>query len=213
MWGGTALERLCHAGGTTFSLAVSLLSSHDDPAMNIPDERMVSEFQQGNDLAFVRLYNFYKQPLYLFCVKILGDADDAKDVVQSVFGKIYEERRKLTHPDRFKGWVFTIARNMCFTLHRRAKYFDAEKGNGHEASASNTDDDLSRSEETEILARAIAALKPEYREVLVLREYQEFSYREIADIVGCTESAVKSRLFAARQQLHKDLKPFFVERK
>ncbi len=67
---------------------------------------------------------------------------------------------------------------------------------------------MERQEESMLLMEAIMRLKPEYREVLLLREYEDLSYEEIAAIVGSTESAVKSRLFKARQQLHRVLKPY-----
>jgi RNA polymerase sigma-70 factor, ECF subfamily len=67
---------------------------------------------------------------------------------------------------------------------------------------------LDRDDESRLLMNTIMRLKPEFREVLLLREYEGLSYEEIAAVVGSTESTVKARLFKARQQLHKVLKPY-----
>ena len=178
----------------------------------ISDGELAEQFRDGSDMAFVKLYNRYKRSVYGYCLKMLGDGDEAKDIVQSVFLKVYEERARLNSPDRFKGWLFTITHNACLTSRRHLRFYDNGNGGLERSAVEPSHDEFSRKEESEIVRRVIAGLKPEYREVLILREYQEFSYREIADVVGSTESAVKSRLFAARRRLHECLKPFFEER-
>jgi RNA polymerase sigma-70 factor (ECF subfamily) len=72
---------------------------------------------------------------------------------------------------------------------------------------------VEKDEEIALVARAIARLKPEMKEVVILREYENMSYKEIADVLGVAESIVKSRLFSARQQLYARLKPVFEERR
>ena len=70
-----------------------------------------------------------------------------------------------------------------------------------------------RDEETAIVSRAVARLSPDLKEIIILREYENLSYKEIADVIGVAESTVKSRLFTARQQLYERLKPMFTERR
>src|SRR3989442_557597 len=88
--------------------------------MNSSDENLVQAFREGNDIAFVNLYNLHKRSVYLFCLKMLEDSDEAKDIVQGVLLKIYERRQQLNHSGRFRAWLFTIARNDCLTRLRKS---------------------------------------------------------------------------------------------
>ncbi len=180
--------------------------------MNASEENIVTDFQQGSDLAFVRLYNYHKHGIYLYCLKMLSDVDAAKDAVQDIFVKLYERRSQLASPTSFKSWLYAIARNDCLSRLRKR---NGGELHGEDAPA---DPDLSaaelydRKEEREIVAVAVTRLKPELREVIVLREYHDLSYQEIAEVLGTTESVVKSRLYTARRLLYQYLKPVFHER-
>lgn len=174
------------------------------------DQELAKDLQTGDDIAFVSLYNRYKQPVHVFCVKMLGDTDAAKDSVQEVFLKIYEHRQQLTHPERFKSWMFSIARNQCLTYLRKSRNNVELTEDVCEEPLGVTE--LELREEAEMLNQSIATLRPEYREAIILREYQNLSYREIAEITESTESAVKSRLFKARRKLYEFLKPILIER-
>jgi RNA polymerase sigma-70 factor (ECF subfamily) len=123
------------------------------------DSDLVRELRQGSDHAFAALYERYKLPVFRYCLKMLRDVDAAKDVVQTVFLRMYEHRDDLVFADRFKAWIFAIARNHCFT-HLRTR------------------------------GRTM----------------------ELKEVVGVTESAVKSRLFKARRRLYDLLKPLLRER-
>jgi RNA polymerase sigma-70 factor (ECF subfamily) len=178
--------------------------------MNIPDDELSRAFSDGNDIAFITLYNRYKYAVYNFCLKVLADSDSAKDAVQSVFIKVYEKRGQLEQPGRFRQWLFAIARNECISHHRKNKIF------------SPLPDDLADTDSVYLVAEkdseialvnnAINSLEPELREVIILREYQSLSYREIGEIIGIPENTVKSRLFRARQLMYEILKPHFDER-
>ena len=175
---------------------------------------LVTDFQGGSDLAFTELYHTYKRDIYLFCLKFLGDTAAAKDIVQQVFLKAYERRSQLTRPGSFKAWLLMIARNDCLTHLRQVRRMVAipEEGDDPVFSLPPNDDD--DSEETiTLISRAIARLKPELREIVVLREYENLSYNEIAEVIGITEGLVKSRLFTARRQLCELLKPMFADRR
>jgi len=83
--------------------------------MVVRDQELIRDLQDGSDLAFVTLYNRYKQAAYVYCLKMLGDVDAAKDIVQGTFLKVYERRSQLRFPERFKAWLLKIARNECLT--------------------------------------------------------------------------------------------------
>ncbi|MEP0545346.1 MAG: RNA polymerase sigma factor [Rhodothermales bacterium] len=173
-----------------------------------PDDRaLIEAFQSGDEFAFVALYNRYKAPVYAFCVKMLLDRAAAEDVLQETFVRVYENRERLTRPGSFKAWLFTIARNQCLNQLRRqnrqVSLGDTEPVGRGETPFSN----LMKSEQVDLVNEYLGQLKPEYREVIVLREYQNLSYEEIAAVTRNTVSSVKSRLFKARRKLGEFLKP------
>ena len=172
------------------------------------DEDLARAFAAGDDLAFAALYNRYKQQVYVFALRMLRQPEQARDIFQSAFLKIFECRRDLTGVLRFRSWIFTIVRNLCLNELRRDKTIDYSSEEMENFQADDAGMILEKEDESRLLMEAIARLKPEYREVLLLREYQDLPYDEIAAVTGSTESAVKSRLFKARQQLHKMLKPY-----
>ena len=169
--------------------------------MPTDDKALIEAFQQGDDFAFVSLYNRYKGPVYTFCLKMLFDREQAQDVMQETFLRIYENRDRLLNANSFKAWTFTIARNQCLNQFRRSSkhvLLDEE----HTLTVSETAvlaqvAMLEKSEQVELVNHFLGRLKPEYREVLILREYQNLTYEEIAAVTRSTLSAVKSRLFKA----------------
>jgi RNA polymerase sigma-70 factor (ECF subfamily) len=181
--------------------------------MTVSDEELVIAFQNGNDLAFVNLYNRYKHSIYIFCLKMINEADNAKDIVQGVFLKIYERQHQLKRSEKFKSWMFTIARNDCLTYLRKASYSSELPDEMEDVDLILPHRDVEKDEEIILVKRAVDRLKPELKEIVILREYENLSYKEIAEVVNTTESIVKSRLFIARQKLYELLKPIYVERK
>lgn len=177
------------------------------------DERLVDRLRGGDGAAFLELYERYKRPVYLFCLKMLGEAEGAKDVTQGVFLKVLERHHQLTDPSKFRSWLLTIARNDCLTQMRDSKItvpvdecsLEVNNVAAAEAVSFNEEDT-----ELKLVNQTIARLRPDYREVVILREYQNLSYRQIADVVGVTESTVKFRLFSARHELYESLKPLLA---
>ena len=173
--------------------------------MPTDDKALIEAFQQGDDFAFVSLYNRYKGPVYTFCLKMLLDRDLAQDVMQETFLRIYENRDRLLSAHSFKAWTFTIARNQCLNQFRRSNkhvLFDEENiPTAPEAPVLAQVANLEKSEQVTLVNHFLGQLKPEYREVIILREYQNLTYDEIAAVTRSTLSAVKSRLFKARRKL------------
>lgn len=167
------------------------------------DRTLIEAFQAGEDFAFVALYDRYKGAVYTFCFKMLLDKELAKDVLQETFIRVFENRARLLSSDSFQAWVFTIARNQCLNLIRRERRQIPLESAGYEAlrAAELPSTELEKSEQVDLVNQFLGRLKEDYREVLVLREYQNLSYEEIAGITRSTLSAVKSRLFKARRKL------------
>jgi RNA polymerase sigma-70 factor, ECF subfamily len=171
---------------------------------------LVMALQGGDESAFVELYERHKRAVYLFCVKMLGDQETASDVTQGVFIKVLERRHQLSDATKFAAWLLTMTRNDCLRLLYRRNVtgslddppLDFDRIIVAEDSDPVTDEDI------RAVNQAVEQLRPEFREVIFLREYQNLSYREIAEVISATESTVKFRLFAARRELHKRLNPF-----
>ena len=173
------------------------------------DTDLIDAFRRGDEFAFVALYDRYKGAVYAYCAKMLLDREAAKDVLQETFARAYENRERLLNSTAFKAWLFTIARNQCLNALRRsgrevpfAPGAPEPTGRGATPFAA-----LLKSEQADLIGRMLAELSPEYREGIVLREYQNLSYDEIAAVTRSTVSAVKSRLFKARRKLGAALRP------
>jgi RNA polymerase sigma-70 factor, ECF subfamily len=180
----------------------------------IADEELAEAFRAGDDRAFSTLYERYRRALYTFGLRMLGDPEAARDLVQEAFLRVYEKRRQLNHPGSFRGWLFTIGRNRCIS-HLRQNRSQApldtvpEEAFAIEISSAG----MEAEEDVQLIRLALSRIKEEFREVLILREYQDLSYKEIAEITESTEGAVKSRLFKARRALHEILKPSLAGRR
>jgi RNA polymerase sigma-70 factor (ECF subfamily) len=176
------------------------------------DEELAEAFRLGDDGAFSALYERYHRSLYVYAARMLDSGEAARDLVQDVFLGLYERRHGLQRLRSFRGWLFTAGRNRCLTLLRR----EATRARLTPAAPEPVRDldlaGLEAGEEARLVRRALAALTHEQREALVLREYHDLSYREIAEITETTESAVKSKLFKARKALHAALHPALAGR-
>jgi RNA polymerase sigma-70 factor (ECF subfamily) len=166
------------------------------------EHKLIESFRSGDEFAFVGLYNRYKGPVYAFCYKMLLDSDAAKDVMQETFLRVYENRDRLMKSDAFKSWLFTIARNQCLnSLRRSGRHVSLPDAKELPPVAETPFTRMEKSEQVRFVTRFLESLPPEYREVIILREYQNLSYEEIAAVTRSTLSAVKSRLFKARRKL------------
>jgi RNA polymerase sigma-70 factor (ECF subfamily) len=170
------------------------------------DIELLNDMQNGNSRSLGELYERYKGPLYAFCLQMLRNEAKAEDAVHDTFIKVARQAHTLTHAAAFRGWIFQIARNETLMILRKSQPVPIDDHDDvWEDQTPLTL--LERDERTEIVRSALQSLKIHYREVLLLREFQELSYSDIAAITGSTESAVRSRLFHARRALADKLAP------
>lgn len=171
------------------------------------DVTWIQRFLEGDEQALSAIFQNYKAPIYRFCLKMLCNSEAAKDAVQETFLRAIEKRNQLRDIEAFRPWLFSIARNYCLS---QLRHSIAHRPREHDPVVHETTSaTIEMQEGWQHLQRAINNLKPAYREVLLLREYDSLSYEEIAIITHSTMSAVKSKLFKARRQLYQELKPFF----
>ncbi len=169
----------------------------------------IESFKSGDDLAFVSIYNRHKAGIYCFCLKMLGDRDEALDAVQDTFVRVFENRRRLLSSRAFKSWLYTIARNQCLNRIRHLNRQDSTAVDqlARQSRADGPHARLEKRERVELVNRYLQSLSPAYREVIILREYHELSYEEIGAVTRSTTSAVKSRLYKARRKLATIMRP------
>ena len=139
---------------------------------------------------------------------LTGTREDAQDVVQEAFVQAIAHGHRVRGSDG-RAWLLAIVRNGCYTLHRRrrvraAEDFDEARHSDATASVSPEASAIAR-ETSERVRRAVAALPPEFREAIVLREFEGLSYKEMASVIDAPIGTVMSRLSRARALLHVSL--------
>lgn len=181
-----------------------------DKSKNSADEEEIrqaaEDFKYGSNEAFKLLYSRYHSKVYRFCLRMLGSEAEARDAFQETFIKIYEHRTDFRGTN-FGAWLFTIARRTCLNTIRSRKEHDEFDEVYHGYRAENTEDFALKNQ----INSALALLPETLREALILREYNENSYQEIADILGIDLSLAKVRVHRARLILRKILTPLQKE--
>ena len=179
------------------------------------DESLMSLFQQGNEPAYALLVQRYKDELTNFARRFLGDPDEAEDVVQETFVRVWRSRDSYTPAARFSTWIYTIASNLAKTRLRRWSLWrfvrlGEQRGDGkvfdlpdESAGPDGAADDALREER---IQQALESLPVKFREVIVLRDIQQLSYEEIVAITGGAMGTVKSRINRARAMLRDRLR-------
>jgi RNA polymerase sigma-70 factor, ECF subfamily len=173
----------------------------------------VQAAMEGDQDAFAELVYTYQDAVYNLCYRLLSERTEAEDASQEAFLRAYLNLRRYDPARSFKTWLLTIASNHCIDRlrRRRLKWLSIEDDILPNLSLSSDEpepEDVSiMNERREAMQTILGKLNPEYRAAVVLRYWYDYSYNEIADILDTTESAIKSRLFRARQILSEELNP------
>lgn len=168
------------------------------------DAVLVQECLQGDRRSFEVLVDRHQQTMYNVALRIVRDLEDAADVTQAAFVKVYENLATYNPRYKFFSWLFRIVVNEALNLLKKRK-FSAELEETHLAVDQRLDGNLLESELQEQVQQALMDLKFEYRLVVVLRHFQHLSYEEISYITDVPEKTVKSRLFTGRKLLREKL--------
>jgi RNA polymerase sigma-70 factor (ECF subfamily) len=180
---------------------------------NLPDEQLVKSAQNGDRESMCELLARYERKTYNLAFRLMGNHADASDAAQEALVRIYVRLPNFRGDSAFSTWLFRVATNACLDeLRRRGRlrhssldeaatldlpYPPAEFG-------SECDSPVEKAEQREVQAavqRAITRLPDDYRAVVVLRDIKNYSYQEIAAVLGTTVGTVKSRLHRARLAL------------
>jgi RNA polymerase sigma-70 factor (ECF subfamily) len=185
-----------------------------------PEEaRLIGACQQGDPSAFNMLVWRWEKPLYNFIYKYVGNATLAEDLVQDTFIRVLKSIRRYTHQGSFSTWLYRIAINLCKDHLKRKRlpmvsmhdYYTT--GSGEKVyvqdriadERARTDDSLNAEEREELVRRLLAGLPEEQRIVILLKEYQELTFREISEVLEVPEGTVKSRLYHALKAMRVNL--------
>ena len=193
----------------------------DKNLVELSDEELIAEFQLNNTInAFEILVQRYKNPLTNFVYRFLGDYEACSDVVQETMIKFYRNKDSYKSIAKFSTWIYTIAGNLARTEYqrRRRRQIFSINSYGEENENYEIPDESYRPDimtdsviKEKIIQKSLLKVSRVYREAVILRDIQELSYEEIAEIMGLTVGTVKSRINRGRAQLQKLLKNIYNE--
>ena len=202
-------------GIETLAIAAVAPLARSRPAADGDDHELVAAVRAGDDRAFEVLYARYHRRIVSYVLGMVRDHGRAEDVTQEVFLSALRRMRETDRPITFKPWLYEIAKNACIDQFRRSRRaeevsFDAGDGLGAQdhgrlvARGSTPDVAVEHKQQLDDLCGAFGGLSATHHEVLVLRELEGLSYREIGDRLGMTRPAVESTLFRARRRLSEE---------
>lgn len=208
------------------SKAASGLIGNSEALHSLSDEALFQHYQQGNQQAFLRLYERYKSSIYGYCARTIMSAglDEAliDDTFQEVFLRVAQYQHTFTGGE-FRAWIFTVTRHTCLSAKKKgmkhrvmteqvgdAENLDEDVSSSVRTALAITDDpleNLSKQEQTALLVKAIQELPETYREALILSDYEGLTYDEIGKLTGTSLSTIRIRIFRAKARLRKVLLP------
>jgi RNA polymerase sigma-70 factor, ECF subfamily len=186
-----------------------------------PDHFLVLQVQAGHLPAFNALVEKYKQPLVSFATRILGDAMEAQDVAQNAFVRVFKESSRFRFKCKFSTWLHAIARNLCRNELRRRSRHQVEllgRDEGERPASpqrrldgpkpDNVPEVVFQRELQEKIEQALESLPERQRAAILLLRNEDYSYADIAAMLGTSQSAIKTLIHRGRQALKRDLQPY-----
>ena len=170
----------------------------------LADNALMEKVRDGDLDRLGLLFERYKRPLYGFFYGMNKDQELSEDLVQNTFFRILKYRHLFRGEGDFKTWMFHIARNVSNDHYRKNKIKlkeSVEKWQERLGHDDNRSEEMQHSEEQQMLSIALDKLPDDKKEVLLLSKFQDKKYKEIGEILGCSEGAVKVKVFRALQEL------------
>ncbi len=192
--------------------------------MQDSDNELVQRYLAGEEDAFYSLVSKYKNPITNFITRIIGNYDQAVDLTQETFLRVYKSLGSYRSDYQFSTWIYRIASNLAIDELRwrkrrglfgrqNASREEPEKETAPEEQLADTrrsaDEVLADMQYRKLIQEAIQTLPPAYRTVFVLNAVEEMDYEKIGQVLGCSLGTVKSRLHRAKSLLQKKLAPYW----
>ncbi len=181
-----------------------------------PDDRqLVEQIRQGDDGAFETLVRRKTSKVYGLCYRVIGNAEDAKDISQLVFLKLWENLEKYDPTYAFDTWLYRMVTNVAIDFMRNKQSRDNAINSNLRLVKTSIDPEqtvsVSRKEVESVFNVVSNVLSPKQKTVFVMSEMEDLRSSEIAKILGCRESTVRNHLFNARKLMQQQLKRRFPE--
>jgi RNA polymerase sigma-70 factor (ECF subfamily) len=191
-----------------------LMTPTKDPVQ--PDDRLLVETIRGGDAeAFEQLVRRKTPKVYALCFRIIGNAEDAKDIAQLVFIKLWENLGKYDSAYAFDTWLYRMVTNVAIDFIRNRQSRDNAVNSTLRLVKTSTDAEqglvVQRKEIETVFNDVSAVLSPKQKAIFVMREMEDLPSAEIAKILGCRESTVRNHLFNARKLMQAQLKQRYPE--
>ena len=170
----------------------------------VEDRDLIVQARRGNVEAYNLLVSRWEKRVFNYILRLVGDREDALDLTQDVFLKAYQNLGKLEDLSRFAPWLYRIAHNEAYSLLRKAR---PEGEMEYEPRSSEPGARLFPIELSLAVQSALKRLSADQREAVVLKVYQGLKFEEMAEILGCPVSTVKSRVYSALDLLKQTLAP------
>ena len=184
------------------------------------DEELVARSMGGDLDSFNQLVVRWERPIYALAYRVIGREEDARDVAQETFLRAFRALSGFKGQAKFSSWLYRITLNLCrdwIRRERRTPVAQAPEGvdlielAGEAQPSESVEDLVSRRELSRVVARAMAALPEDQRTAIILKEYHGLTFQEIADLLDCPLSTVKTRLYQGLTVLRKHLGQSGVE--
>jgi len=169
----------------------------------LADGELVRRARKGDAEAYNCLIARWEARVYSYLLRLIGDPDEAMDACQEVFLKGFENLAQLKEPAHFASWLFRIAHNQAYSMLRRRR----ETAEIEDRAPARSPHELAGVEAALAVEAALGKLSEEQREAVLLKLYHGFKFEEIAAILRCPPSTVKSRVYAGLELLKQALAP------
>ncbi len=173
----------------------------------VEDADLISRVRRGDVEAFNLLVSRWEKRVFNYLLRLTGRPEDAMDLSQEAFLKAYQNIRKLDDPARFGPWLYRIAHNEAHSLFRKRRPETAIEDVAYQVAAERNPAPGFSMDLSLAVTAALDRLSPDQREAVVLKVYEGFKFEEMAEVLGCPVSTVKSRLYTALDLLKTELAP------
>jgi RNA polymerase sigma-70 factor (ECF subfamily) len=174
------------------------------------DEKLILLCQKGKIRAFEKLVNRYKKNAYFIALGLVGNSDDAFDLSQEAFVRVYKSIDKYNGRSKFFPWFYTILTNLCKNHLKkqdiRRRYLNNELAREKLSQPQELEIESEKENLKQRLLEEIEKLPFKFKEIIVLKHFRGFSYKEISETLGIPVGSVMSRLYYARKKLKENLK-------